>query len=202
MTTENPVTAISDNLPVTKNVTDNQNVSLVSNNLSVTNSVTDNQKVPSGTKERDMPPVCHDCGRVIEDSEPLAWYTLSVPGRKYRQAATRCMDCCGSEEYLYFHDHEELKECAYCGRHFFGLCTANGKNRRYCTTRCYLADIRDARSHLPKVDKSHVCECQLCHHEFKSKRSDGVYCSNACRQKMYRKNWLFKHGVLPKNRDN
>ena len=52
-----------------------------------------------------------------------------------------------------------------CGRPFYAYCTGNGKNRRYCTDRCHAADVKQQRSKIPKVDKTHICVCHSCGHE-------------------------------------
>ena len=149
--------------------------------LSVTESVTDSQKVSPVAKQINVTTCCQ-CGRVIGYEDYLVWYTPNSPinGRRHRQAAIVCIDC-------YHPDYSENpKICVFCGRPFYAYCTGNGKNRRYCTDRCHAADVKQQRSKIPKVDKTHICVCHSCGHEFKSIRSDSSYCSNACRQKVYR----------------
>ena len=89
--------------------------------------------------------------------------------------------------------HPELSEygliakgtCTYCGRSFYQWKkTGSGRVTKYCSARCrndsYMAR-RKARHDL-LLNKS----CSVCGSEFTAKKTDALYCSNACKQKAYR----------------
>ena len=84
--------------------------------------------------------------------------------------------------------------CKGCGREFY----TQIKSKKYCYY--YLCGNRGYRKELSKrareARKDRVCK--VCGKVFTPKRSDGVYCSNACRQKAYRKS-VTDNQVVTKN---
>ena len=76
------------------------------------------------------------------------------------------------------------KECETCGKTFYTMCNY----RRYC----HLSDCRSIAEQKRNEERKqkhyskHICS--VCSATFVSKRKDARFCSNACRQKAYRKN--------------
>ena len=72
--------------------------------------------------------------------------------------------------------------CKGCGREFY----TQIKSKKYCLY--HLCGNRGYRKELSErareARKDRICK--VCGKVFTPKRSDGVYCSNACRQKAYR----------------
>ena len=93
-----------------------------------------------------------------------SWYQEKISGKK-PNLVVRKIICKGYGREFY----TQIKSKKYCLYHLFG-------NRGY---RKELSErAREAR-------KDRVCKA--CGKVFTPTRSDGIYCSNACRQKAYRK---------------
>ena len=92
-----------------------------------------------------------------------AWYQEKISGKNPNLAVRRII-CkgCGREFYT---NIETKKYCLY------GLCGNRGYQKELSQKRL---EARQDRV------------CKVCGKVFTPKRSDGVYCSNACRQKAYR----------------
>lgn len=52
-------------------------------------------------------------------------------------------------------------------------------------------ELRDLKLELIARSRAALCRCRVCRHEFAAWRGDARYCSNACRQRAYRR----RHGV-------
>lgn len=71
--------------------------------------------------------------------------------------------------------------CEGCGNIFYTMVPV----KKYCNERCcYLGFWKHKREKRLAMRKDTVCK--TCGNTFTPKRSDAVYCSNACRQKAYR----------------
>ena len=72
--------------------------------------------------------------------------------------------------------------CKGCGREFY----TQIKSKKYCNY--YLCGNRGYRKELSERAREARQDrvCKVCGKVFTPTRSDGVYCSNACRQKAYR----------------
>ena len=73
--------------------------------------------------------------------------------------------------------------CKGCGREFY----TQIKGKKYCNY--YLCGNRGYRKELSERAREARQDriCKACGKVFTPKRSDGVYCSSACRQKTYRR---------------
>ena len=80
--------------------------------------------------------------------------------------------------------HVWKKKCETCGKVFYTICNY----RKYC----HLSDCRSIAEQKRKEERKqkHYSEhiCSVCSTPFAAKRNDARFCSNACRQKAYRKN--------------
>lgn len=71
--------------------------------------------------------------------------------------------------------------CEGCGKIFYTAVPI----KKYCNERCcYLGFWKHKRE--KRLEKRKDMVCKTCGKTFTPKRSDAVYCSNACRQKAYR----------------
>ena len=71
--------------------------------------------------------------------------------------------------------------CEGCGNIFYTMVPV----KKYCNERCcYLGFWKHKREKRLAMRKDTVCK--TCGNTFTPKRSNAVYCSNACRQKAYR----------------
>jgi predicted nucleic acid-binding Zn ribbon protein len=107
--------------------------------------------------------VCMPCmDELIEQCRPF--YCLHVPWEGLRARGYR-------SDYQHW--------CCRCGRPFLGAMV-----RRYCSDECgerTRRERRDRRGPVPAVR-----QCGTCGTGFRPQRSDGRYCSPACRQRAYR----------------
>ena len=70
--------------------------------------------------------------------------------------------------------------CGGCGKVFYTYV----RNKKYCNERCCsLGFWKHKREE--RLEKRKDMICKTCGNTFTPKRSDAVYCSNACRQKAY-----------------
>jgi len=73
--------------------------------------------------------------------------------------------------------------CEGCGKIFYTRVPV----KKYCNEHCcYLGFWKHKRE--KRLEKRMDMVCKTCGNTFTPKRNDAVYCSNACRQKAYRKN--------------
>ena len=73
--------------------------------------------------------------------------------------------------------------CGGCGKVFY----TTVHSKKYCNERCcYLGFWKHKRE--KRLEKRKNTVCKTCGKTFTPKRSDAVYCCNACRQKAYRQN--------------
>lgn len=80
--------------------------------------------------------------------------------------------------------------CGGCGKPFY----TQVKCKKYCSFDCMrLGSLKIAARRTKENRENRICEC--CGKVFTPTRSDGKFCSNACRQKAYRKT----HGVTDKS---
>ena len=112
---------------------------------------------------------------------------LSVTQSEYESAAER--EYAEQETLKYWYEnnvgyHVWKKKCETCGKVFYTICNY----RKYC----HLSDCRSIakQKRIEEKKQEHHSEhiCSVCSASFVSKRNDARFCSNACRQKAYRKN--------------
>jgi predicted nucleic acid-binding Zn ribbon protein len=108
--------------------------------------------------------LCVDCAKWLRD-QPYQWDVYPWLTHGARDAGRKMAE--------YHH------RCDWCGRSFYGALA-----RRHCSDECgelIRAGRRDRRTDVfPRP-------CETCHELFTPPRSDGRYCSSACRQKAYRR---------------
>ena len=104
-----------------------------------------------------------------------AWYQEKISGKNPNLAVRRII-------------------CKGCGREFY----TQIKSKKYCDY--YLCGNRGCRKELSQLAREARKDrvCKVCGKVFTPTRSDGVYCSNACRQKAYRKS-VTDNQVVTKN---
>ncbi len=71
--------------------------------------------------------------------------------------------------------------CEGCGSTFY----TTVPTKKYCNERCCCLGFW-RRKREKRLEKRKDMVCKTCGKAFTPKRSDAVYCSNACRQKAYR----------------
>lgn len=124
---------------------------------------------------------CGRCGTVVPTRIPHVIFTPDL-GRTYRRW---CIDCAETDDWDrtpwrrtrrpssdYFHD------CPGCFVAFYAPIA-----RSYCSDECRAAVLAERRRREPRTAGS----CATCAQSFTPPRSDGRYCSAACRQKAYRR---------------
>ncbi len=94
------------------------------------------------------------------------------------------------QDYLYQHLHggaEYFKypvrkiNCEGCGKVFY----TQVKVKKYCNTECAKKGFWKQKRERSLAQRKDML-CKTCGSSFTPKRSDAVYCCNACRQKAYR----------------
>ena len=75
------------------------------------------------------------------------------------------------------------KQCKNCGKEFYTMCHF----RVYCQSSECLTMAQQKRNEERKQKHYSEHVCSVCSTPFVSKRNDARFCSNACRQKAYRK---------------
>jgi len=95
-----------------------------------------------------------------------------------------CERCC--RETTNWHSQymrDPRHRCRRCGREVWRHGYASYGSQTHCSRTCELATRRERRYHVPE----RRTECGSCGAMFTPPRSDGRYCSPACRQSAYRK---------------
>ena len=92
-----------------------------------------------------------------------------------------CRACAHERRYYSWYGP---RPCASCGREINQEYTAVPRDVRYCQGECAARAARE-RSRVSPADRE--CEDCDCSKTFTPARSDSCYCSNACRQRAYRR---------------
>jgi hypothetical protein len=124
---------------------------------------------------------CACCGRSLLDGEPV-WRRRVHYGHFHRLTiAPVCADCRPDWKPVY-----STGECGGCGRPVHQT-EYRDRARAYCCQRCE-KDIEAARQRQHRTEaRGPSRQCVECDETFEPQRADVRYCSNACRQKAYRK---------------
>src|SRR5690606_4489879 len=119
---------------------------------------------------------CASCGGDFADGQGVWW----------RRGAPICRDCAPPDDgYLY---RWVERTCIGCGRPVTEVVSVTARVRRYravCSQRRYVRYQSSTRAAQRADDR--LRDCQTCGERFTPPRSDGRYCSPACRQKAYRR---------------
>jgi hypothetical protein len=115
---------------------------------------------------------CASCGRALRsgDVAAIGSHRLAVCSR------------CATSHFEWFREYDpaSYRECeAGCG---LLIATAWWKRReRCCSDRCR-ENLAKVRRRVSRTER----ECEVCGTRFTPTRKDGIYCTNACRQRAYR----------------
>ena len=125
------------------------------------------------------------CGREIPLSESFVVARSYGYTRELRSGDPVCIECARANPWvLRLGDGSDPADyahvCDHCGRAFWG-----GQHRRYCSAECGERE-RSRRRERSAVRIVGSRSCETCRKTFTPPRSDGRYCSSACRQKAYR----------------
>jgi hypothetical protein len=116
---------------------------------------------------------CCECGRDLDPGEPI-WHDWT---------RGPCGECCAR-----FYRDWTIQQCEACGRtvHYWkGIHGGRYITRPACSEQHLLQAIAHWRRRLREGRRSGRL-CELCDRPFTPPRSDGRYCSPACRQRAYR----------------
>lgn len=147
---------------------------------------------------------CGMCARPIADDEPA--YRCRVyrkQGRRYESSNTSVCRACadrarvdgvwrsedGRRDLYDVPDHDRSEACAACGR---PTVVRADKRRKVvsCSDRCRLSYYASRRP-----VSVNVTVCQVCDNDIVGGRAGRRFCSDACRQKAYRRREQFAAGV-------
>lgn len=136
--------------------------------------------------------VCAECGRELPPGEPISRFpyrelghTVNGPDWHTVTLAATCLECAKVKARIGGLNLNATVTCERCGR---VIVCADWEPERYTRPVCS-AECRNAirRTDRKMSRELHKVECQECGELFSPKRSDAVWCSNACRQRAYRK---------------
>jgi hypothetical protein len=129
---------------------------------------------------------CPSCLRELTDDAPihrvsLSWFSQMSPSIiRYR-----CDDCCAELKY---HTWRPPIPCAGCGRPVIHDTNREPPQQAFCgNEQCRRAARAAAARELRQIRRRRrawICRC--CGEKLNTSRSDGRYCSPACRQRAYR----------------
>jgi hypothetical protein len=120
---------------------------------------------------------CAYCEHVFRPDEPV-WRTRS--GNVSRFIKPACDDC-----RYHASDYERASPCEGCRRPVY-LQKSCGWLSTCCCKRCHSrARLAEARTRRRRARGTRACK--TCGKFFKPTRTDSMFCSNACRQRAYRK---------------
>ena len=83
-------------------------------------------------------------------------------------------------------------QCEYCRKVIY----TQTRNRKYCSFQTCGHQMLNLRKSLKKRVERGTYTCPCCGEQFLPIRADARYCSNACRQKDYRKRKVTAHASL------
>jgi hypothetical protein len=137
---------------------------------------------------------CEECNRDIRDA--TVWRVRVRRGRSSRPLRELCEDCgrrCVEENrYGVFAQVGREEPCEVCGRPVVNTgnhCNYWRSYRTYCSYRCAKrAEVERARERRrAERERCGDSTCADCGEQFTPRRLDSTYCSNACRQRAYRR---------------
>jgi len=152
---------------------------------------------------------CSGCGRKLRADEPVVvrgWSRMAVIytysdgthglGSRIKDWGARCVECANLRrvsERVWQHVFEiqgrevrtclyREEPCAHCGRPTIRDLGHRNRKHTFCSQPCESA-YHNHRKRKPKERKL----CEVCGEEFTAKRVDAKTCSQACKQKAYRR---------------
>lgn len=137
---------------------------------SVTHAVSGKSPIPT-------PVTCGHCGQPVADL--YRWQSQYMRINEGFKLLLLCQTC-ATAHYKSSYGWRSSR-CVGCGRTVHYSHTRWG--RRYCTQRCRQAETARFRIRSSR----RVRPCEHCGDPFTPPRSDGRYCSPACRQRAYRR---------------
>jgi hypothetical protein len=142
---------------------------------------------------------CAKCGRKLASGEPI-WRDRAGQRRSVKfgsmvfhrnpELAPHCEQCATSDRII-DSIFSSPKPCEHCSRLVYQLYNRVRHRHTFCCSECEKVMRSALLSAAAKQQRAKVRgstrQCKTCDKPFEPARTDASYCSNACRQKAYRR---------------
>jgi predicted nucleic acid-binding Zn ribbon protein len=125
--------------------------------------------------------VCGKCGKEINPGELIIQSYRR--GQGFRLIVINCCEKCGLSK-----DDSRLvfTHCDFCGRAIYKISKGCFNKHTFCSDKCQYSFYNHKNGEVKRTGREYTT-CIICGAIFTAQRSNTKFCSNACKQKHYRR---------------